>query len=108
NVLTSRITRQSEEFTEQVGRISAPTLILQAVGDRQTTFENAGMVAALVPDSRVVPLDSRNHILLADEPAWQTFIREVTAVMDPDRQAVGSSTGAADTLRRSGVEVLRA
>ena len=32
---------------------------------------------ALMPGSRLVPLDSSNHILQADEPAFATFIKEV-------------------------------
>ena len=50
-----------------------PDLALQAVGDRSTTFDNAVSVCASIPGSRLVPLQSRNHILLADEPAWQVF-----------------------------------
>jgi hypothetical protein len=31
----------------------------------------------LVPDARSVALESRNHILLADEPAWTQFRTEL-------------------------------
>jgi DNA-binding NarL/FixJ family response regulator len=31
-------------------------------------------------------MDSRNHILLAGEPAWTTFLSEVTAFLEPDRR----------------------
>jgi hypothetical protein len=34
--------------------------------------------AAAVPSARLIPLDSRNHLLLEHEPAWQTFIAEVS------------------------------
>jgi pimeloyl-ACP methyl ester carboxylesterase/DNA-binding CsgD family transcriptional regulator len=95
NVLASRIARHSEDFSAELPRISAPTLILQATGDRSTTFENAAMVAALVPNARVVPLDSRNHILLEGEPAWSTFVREVDAFLGADRRTARASVGAA-------------
>jgi DNA-binding NarL/FixJ family response regulator len=36
-------------------------------------------MATLIPDARFVPLESRNHILLADEPAWPAFLAEVRA-----------------------------
>jgi pimeloyl-ACP methyl ester carboxylesterase/DNA-binding CsgD family transcriptional regulator len=85
NVLASRIARQSEDLTAEVDRIRTPTLVLQALGDQATTFENAGMVAARVPGTRVVPIDSRNHILLAGEPGWQTFVAEVREFLEPDR-----------------------
>ena len=32
--------------------------------------EEGRLLAALIPDARLVLLDSANHILLADEPAW--------------------------------------
>ena len=32
------------------------------------------MVASLLPGARFVPLESRNHVLLATEPAWQSFV----------------------------------
>jgi DNA-binding NarL/FixJ family response regulator len=35
------------------------------------------LLAALIPDARLVVLDSANHILLADEPAWERFLAEV-------------------------------
>jgi len=86
NVLGSRLTRQSEDISAEIARIRVPTLILQAIGDRSTTFDNAAMVAALIPRSRVVPLDSRNHILLDGEDAWRTFVREVGGFLAPDRR----------------------
>ena len=35
------------------------------------------MLAATIPNSRFVSLDSRNHLLLEHEPAWRDFLREV-------------------------------
>jgi hypothetical protein len=34
------------------------------------------LLAALIPDARFVPLESKNHILLEHEPAWQQFLTE--------------------------------
>jgi len=36
------------------------------------------LLANLVPGARLVPLQSRNHIPLADEPAWQEFLDAAT------------------------------
>ena len=87
NAVASRIGRQQVDIIDDLHLISAPTLILQALGDQSTTFDNAPEVAARVPNARLVPLESRNHILLADEPAWPVFMREVTAFLAPDRLA---------------------
>jgi DNA-binding NarL/FixJ family response regulator len=43
-------------------------------------------VSGQIAGARLVALDSRNHILLADEPAWATFVEEVAAFLEPDRQ----------------------
>jgi pimeloyl-ACP methyl ester carboxylesterase/DNA-binding CsgD family transcriptional regulator len=96
NALASRIARQQVDIANDLSRITAPTLILQSEGDRSTTFDNAVDVSAAIPGARLVPLDSRNHILLADEPAWSTFVTEVAAFLEPDRRA---ATGDAPDLR---------
>lgn len=59
------------------GRISAPTLVLHARHDQRPPFEQGRLLASLIPHSRFVALDSNNHILLADEPAWKVFLTEV-------------------------------
>ena len=74
NAVASRIARQGVELVDEIPAIRAPTIVLQAMGDRSTTFDNAVLVSASIPGARLVPLQSRNHILLADEPAWQVFI----------------------------------
>ena len=110
NVLALRLARQAEDITADVARIRLPTLILQAVDDRSTTFENAGMVAALIPGTRVVPLPSRNHIILAGEESWAIFVREVRAFLAPDRRAGPADVPMADTaeaLSARELDVLR-
>jgi pimeloyl-ACP methyl ester carboxylesterase/DNA-binding CsgD family transcriptional regulator len=110
NAVKSRIARQEVDIDEQLPRIAAPTLVLQALGDRSTTFDNAVSVSSLIPAARLVPLQSRNHILLADEPAWQVFIDEVSAFMEPERRAFSDeATGRpiAEGLSAREVDVLR-
>jgi DNA-binding NarL/FixJ family response regulator len=34
-------------------------------------------LAALIPGAHLILLDSENHILLSDEPAWQDFLSEL-------------------------------
>ena len=55
-----------------------PTLVLHSRYDSVIPFDEGRKVAALIPGARFVPLDSRNHLLLATEPAWAHF----TAVLD--------------------------
>jgi DNA-binding NarL/FixJ family response regulator len=39
--------------------------------------EEGRLLASLIPGARLVVLDSANHILLADEPAWEQFLHEL-------------------------------
>lgn len=73
------------DVTALCARVTVPTLILHARGDVRVPFESARELAALVPGSRLVPLDSRNHILRADEPAWPRFLAEVDAFLADGR-----------------------
>ena len=41
NAVDSRIARQQVVLDDELTRIAAPTLVLQAIGDRSTTFDNA-------------------------------------------------------------------
>ena len=49
-------------------RVDARTLVIHARGDRVVPIEEGRLLATLIPDARLVVLDSVNHILLADEP----------------------------------------
>lgn len=112
NAVASRIARQEIEISDELSRITTPTIVLQALGDRSTTFDNAVLVSAAIGGARLVPLDSRNHILLADEPAWRVFTAEVSAFLEPERRAyeAGFATAprpAADTLSLREIDVIR-
>jgi DNA-binding CsgD family transcriptional regulator/pimeloyl-ACP methyl ester carboxylesterase len=53
--------------------VRVPTLVLHARGDEIVPFEAGRQLAAEIPNAEFVSLDSRNHILLAEEPAWAHF-----------------------------------
>jgi pimeloyl-ACP methyl ester carboxylesterase/DNA-binding CsgD family transcriptional regulator len=85
NAVASRIARQEINVMEVLPGITAPTLVMHARGDRASSLDHARDIAARIPGACFVPLDSRNHILLADEPAWRTFMAEVTGFLAPER-----------------------
>lgn len=58
--------------------VTAPTVVCHARGDQAIPFEEGRVIATGIPGARLVPLDSRNHLLMAGEPGWQQFL----AVMD--------------------------
>ncbi len=65
------------DVEESCRRIEIPTLVLHARRDLLLPVDEGVTIASLVPDSRFVSLDSSNHLLLEDEPAWPEFIRQV-------------------------------
>jgi pimeloyl-ACP methyl ester carboxylesterase/DNA-binding SARP family transcriptional activator len=60
-------------------QVKVPTLVLHARNDAAVPFEQGKALAAGIPGARFVDIDSANHILLSDEPAFTVFLREVRA-----------------------------
>lgn len=65
------------DVTALAPHVRCPTLILHARGDLRVPLAEARELAGLIPGAQLVPLDSRNHILHEDEPAWSIFLAEV-------------------------------
>ena len=64
------------DIVDTAPQVKAPTLVLHARDDRRPPLEQGRLLASLIPNSRFVTLESSNHILLADEPAWPVFLAE--------------------------------
>jgi len=62
-------------------RVQCPALVLHARDDGRIAFEEGRILESAIPGARLVPLASRNHVLLADEPAWPAFLREIDAFL---------------------------
>jgi pimeloyl-ACP methyl ester carboxylesterase/DNA-binding CsgD family transcriptional regulator len=58
-----------------IPKVRCPALVFHARGDSVIPFDEGRKVAALLPDSQFVPLESKNHLLLATEPAWRSFVQ---------------------------------
>lgn len=54
-------------------KVSVPTLVLHASKDEVVPITAAQEIAAGIPGAEYIELESRNHILLEHEPAWQRF-----------------------------------
>ena len=65
------------DATAAAPRVRCPTLVVHVRDDLLSSVEQGRTIAGLVPDSRFVSLPGRNHLMLADEPAWPRFLREV-------------------------------
>jgi DNA-binding CsgD family transcriptional regulator len=56
-----------------LSQVRVPTLVVHARGDARIPYEQGRVLAAEIHDARFVTLESRNHILIEDEPAWMRF-----------------------------------
>jgi pimeloyl-ACP methyl ester carboxylesterase/AraC-like DNA-binding protein len=59
-----------------LAEVRHPTLVLHARGDQAVPFAQGEALAREIPGARFVALESSNHILLEDEPAFRRFIDE--------------------------------
>ncbi|UYM05174.1 alpha/beta fold hydrolase [Solicola gregarius] len=71
------------DVSDLASQIGCPTLVLHSRNDLRVPTSQARELAALIPDSRLRFLDSRNHILMADEAAWPAFRAEVERFLKP-------------------------
>ena len=69
------------DVTETAEQIDVPTLILHARDDRRVPFDEARKWAALIRGSRLVPLDTSNHLMRPDEPAWERMLAEIDSFL---------------------------
>jgi pimeloyl-ACP methyl ester carboxylesterase/DNA-binding CsgD family transcriptional regulator len=61
--------------------VHCPSLVLHARGDERVPFEEGRRVAGLIPGAQFVPLESGNHLLLEEEPAWRQWLERVRAFL---------------------------
>ena len=75
--------------------VQCPTLVMHARDDEIIPFDEGRRVASLIPGARFVPLESRNHVLLEGEPAWQHFLDAITEFLPAN---LSGSSAAPDIL----------
>lgn len=81
----SRRQRAQADATDLLAELHVPTLVLHARDDRMNKFSDGRLLASGIDGARFVALESSNHIVLGDEPAWPVFVDEVTRFIEPDR-----------------------
>jgi pimeloyl-ACP methyl ester carboxylesterase/DNA-binding CsgD family transcriptional regulator len=89
----ARQQRGQANAAHRLEMLDIPTLVLHSLGDRMNPFVYSRFLAAEIPGARLVALESDNHIVLEDEPAWPVFVREVTEFLAegaPNAPALGA------------------
>ena len=70
-------TRATIDVVELLGKVRAPTLVLHSRDDDVIPISEGHILAAGIPGAQFIELDSKNHILLETEAAWERFCGEV-------------------------------
>ena len=69
--------RGHANITELLPEVNVPTLVLHSSDDAVAPLSEGRLLAAEIPNARFVQLNSKNHVLLEHEPAWERFKEEV-------------------------------
>jgi pimeloyl-ACP methyl ester carboxylesterase/DNA-binding CsgD family transcriptional regulator len=80
--------RSDMDVSDLAPLVQAETLVAHARGDAAIPFQEGRLLATLIPNARLLPLDSVNHLLLPGDPAWPVFLSEF-------RRFTGATTGPA-------------
>jgi len=73
------------DVTDQLASVRAPTLVMHATEDAMVSLEEARRLAAGIPGALFVALQSQNHLLLDDEPAFARFLSEIRSFLGAPR-----------------------
>jgi pimeloyl-ACP methyl ester carboxylesterase/DNA-binding CsgD family transcriptional regulator len=88
------------DISASLGEVRTPTLVLHARDDEVIPVEEGRIVASGIPGAEFVELDSRNHILLEHEPAWQRFREAVLGFLQSEDLAKTSAFAALSARER--------
>ncbi len=80
----------------EIAAVRCPTLVLHAQGDAAVNIECGRELAASIAGARFEALHTRNHVPLADEPAFERFCLAVAEFVSP---AAAADPGRAFTPR---------
>lgn len=104
NAVRTQYSTAEIDVLDRLGQVSVPTLVLHSRDDGQVPFAQGRQLAAMIPNAHFVPLESKNHILPENEPAWPMFLSEVSRFLSTP--TVGQPSAATTRLRRAADEEL--
>ena len=69
------------DVSDRLANVRTPTLIVHSEREAVAPIAEARFMAARIPDAKFVSLDSANHLVLHQEPAWQRAVSEIKAFL---------------------------
>jgi pimeloyl-ACP methyl ester carboxylesterase/DNA-binding CsgD family transcriptional regulator len=79
--------RATVDISDLLPQVRVPTLVLHARADEVVPISEGRLLASCIPGAEFVELDSRNHVLLEHEPAWNRFREAVLSFLSPGAEA---------------------
>lgn len=73
--------RAKIDIVALLGKVRTPTLVLHSRDDDIVPIGEGHILAAGIPGAQFIELDSKNHVLLEGEPAWERFRDETLEFM---------------------------
>jgi len=74
--------RAEVDVVDLLEKVRVPTLVLHARNDAVSPISEGRLIASRIPGAQFVELDSANHILLENEPAWSRFCDAILDFMN--------------------------
>ncbi len=68
---------ETMDVADLLCQVRCPTLVIHSRGDPRVPLDEGRYISGRIQGARFITLESRNHILLEQEPAWQQFLDEL-------------------------------
>jgi len=94
------------DVADRLSAVKVPTLVMHGREDARIPYSEGRSFAASIPGARFVTLESRNHILLENEPAWARFKDAFSEFMGHDRAPAPASAEFGELTSRE-LDILR-
>ena len=69
------------DVTSLLPKVQVPTLVIHCRHDNVAPMDQGLLIARSIPHAKLVSLESENHVVLADEPAWPKLVGEIEAFL---------------------------
>ena len=88
------------DVTDLLAEVRTPTLVVHSRDDGVAPIAEGRLLAAGIRGAQFVELDSKNHVLLGHEPAWERFCEAVLEFVGLEGEARGEDPAFASLSRR--------
>jgi class 3 adenylate cyclase/pimeloyl-ACP methyl ester carboxylesterase len=84
NAARLRQTLDDIDVSDLLPRVSTPTLVVHSRNDAFVPFSEGRLLASSIRGARFVALESRNHIMLEQDPEWPRFLAVLREFLDEE------------------------